>query len=237
LIYRILKRLEIIDTQVATGTDFYQQIYGNLSATAIDGSLSNRVLHKSLELGLKNSSFANILEIGGNKGEHIKYVNCSYEKYVCSDLEIPKGEITQSFGPKVEFVIQNAESLTFESNSFDRVIFTCVLHHLSDPCIALRNARRVTKDGGLISIAVPNDPGLMYRFLRSLTTLRNSKKMNKFNEVQLIHAKEHRNHFLSLEWLIREAFVDDVISKVSIPFVFSSYNLNPLTIYQIRIHK
>lgn len=237
MIYRKLKGLKIADNQATTGTEFYQEIYGEVNATAIDGSLSNRVLHRGLELGLKKSHFSQILEIGGNIGEHIKFVDCSYERYICSDLRIPKREIVQKFGPKVVFAIQNAESLVLESDSCDRVIFTCVLHHLSNPSIALQNARRVTKDGGLISIAIPNDPGVMYRFLRSITTLRNSKRINKLDEIQLIHAKEHRNHFLSLEWLVREVFMEDAISKCSIPFIFNSYNLNPLTIYQIRIHK
>jgi phosphatidylethanolamine/phosphatidyl-N-methylethanolamine N-methyltransferase len=237
LIYRKLRKLKLADVQLVSGSDFYSQAYGEMNATAIDGSLSSRVLHQSLELGLKKSDFPYILEIGGNTGEHIKHVTSTYEKYICSDLKMPNAETRKKFGPRIEFEAQNAENLNLRDDSFDRVIFTCVLHHLSNPSMALQNARKVTKNGGLISIALPNDPGLMYRFLRSLTTLRNAKRLNKLNEIQLIHAKEHRNHFLSLEWLIREVFKDDVILKRSIPFAIHSYNLNPLTIYQIRISK
>jgi hypothetical protein len=101
----------------------------------------------------------------------------------------------------------------------------------------LQSARRVIKPNGVISIALPNDPGIVYRLLRAMTTLRYARKVNKKTEIQLIHAKEHRNHFLSLEWLIREIFAKDEIKKASFPFVINSYNLNAMTIYQITVIK
>ncbi len=233
--FRKLKRLNL--TGDLDSKEFYSEVYGNINATAIDGSLSNRVLHRCLEIGMGEKSFPLILELGANLGEHVKFVKCDFEKYICSDLYIPSKGTERAKNSKVSYEIQDAEALTLESNCVDRIIITCVLHHLTNPSTALQNARRVIKHNGVISIALPNDPGIMYRALRAITTLRYAKKANKRDNIQLIHAKEHRNHFLSLEWIIREIFTSDEILKASFPFQFSSYNLNALTIYQIRVIK
>lgn len=237
LIFRKLKSLKSTSIQDENTESFYSETYGSINATAIDGSLSNKILHQGLEIGMRKRNFPLILEIGGNIGEHVKFVKCDFEKYICTDLNIPKKGTEKSKNIKVSYEIQNAESLTFDKNCVDRIILTCVLHHLTNPYLALQNARRVIKHNGVVSIALPNDPGIIYRLLRAMTTLRYANKVNKKTEIQLIHAKEHRNHYLSLEWMIREIFAKDEILKASFPFVFSSYNLNALTIYQITVKK
>jgi SAM-dependent methyltransferase len=237
LIFRKLKSIKSNLIQDESAENFYSQTYGSINATAIDGSLSSKVLHQGLEIGMKKRKFTTILELGGNIGEHVKFVKCHFDKYICSDLSIPKKGTEKSSNSKVSYEIQDAESLTFENNSVDRIILTCILHHLKNPEIALQNTRRVIKPDGVISIALPNDPGIIYRLLRAITTLRNAKKVGKKTEIQLIHAREHRNHYLSLEWIIRETFAEDEILKASFPFPFFSYNLNAMTIYQITVKK
>jgi ubiquinone/menaquinone biosynthesis C-methylase UbiE len=50
-------------------------------------------------------------------------------------------------GGGVETQIANVESLPFQDNSFDRVIATCLFHHLENPTKGFEQIRRVTKEG------------------------------------------------------------------------------------------
>jgi SAM-dependent methyltransferase len=134
-----------------------------------------------------------------------------------------------------ESQVANVENLPFANKSFDRVISTCLFHHLENPIKGFEQIRRVTKVGGKISILIPNDPGIVYRALRRITTLRNAKKLNLFTEAQIIHAIEHRNHYLGLESLLEYDFKNDELVTRSFPFYWRSYNMNAVTVFEITV--
>jgi len=133
----------------------------------------------------------------------------------------------------IDFQIQDAQALSFPENKFDRVISTCVLHHLIYPELALLEMRRVAKPGGRISIALPTDPGITYRFLRLITTVRNARRFELNSELEIVHAFEHRNHYLGIIPLICEVFKNDLIRKSNRPFGLFGYHLNAFTVFQI----
>jgi SAM-dependent methyltransferase len=146
----------------------------------------------------------------------------------------PIENLIQGGSARVENQIADVESLPFADKSFDRVISTCLFHHLENPIKGFEQLRRVTKDGGKVSILIPNDPGIVYRSLRRVTTLRNAKKLGLYIEAELIHAIEHRNHYLQLKTLLESQFKNDKIFVTSFPFKFSSYNLNAITVFHIH---
>jgi SAM-dependent methyltransferase len=221
-----------VDKELSNSARWYSADYGDLSATAIDGSLSNRVLHKFLEKGHENNEGLTILEVGANKGEHLKYVKPGWKMYYSTDLHLPNNQKLLSNG-NVVVEIQNVEDLKYPDKEFDRVIATCLFHHLSNPEHAAREILRVTKIGGVISILIPNDPGVLYRVLRSMTTLRAARKKSKVDEIQLIHAREHRNHYLSLFIILKFVFKSQSVQIRQFPFGFKGYNLNALTVFEI----
>lgn len=49
-----------------------------------------------------------------------------------------------------------AESIPFEDNSFDLLVLDQVMEHLVDPVKAIREAKRVLVDGGLLCIGIPD---------------------------------------------------------------------------------
>lgn len=219
--------------------NWYREFYSKVNVTAIEGSLFNKVLHKSIELGTGENTGLHILEVGTNSGEHIKYVNNGWQKmgsYTACDIREPIPEHLAWFQARnVEFVQASIEELPFEDKSFDRVILTCVLHHVNDIEKALLELRRVTKPGGVISILLPNDPGFAYRFSRGFTTLPIAIYKGLFWQVQLNHALEHKNNFLSLIRTLRYVFGKDRIQLIGWPFIFSSYSLNVFSTLKIRI--
>jgi SAM-dependent methyltransferase len=221
-----------VEQESSNSARWYSEDYGNLSATAMDGSLSSRVLHKFLEKGHENNEELKILEVGANKGEHLKYVKPGWKTYHSTDLHLPINQKLLSTG-NVVVEIQNVEDLKYPENEFDRVIATCLFHHLSNPEQAAKEILRVTKIGGVISILIPNDPGALYRLLRSLTTLRAASKKAIVDEIQLIHAREHRNHYLSLFIILKFVFKSQSVRIRQFPFGFKSYNLNALTVFEV----
>ena len=122
----------------------------------------------------------------------------------------------------------------FVPNEFDRVITTCVLHHLNKPLTALNEIRRVTKQNGVISILLPSDPGLIFRIIRKITADRYLKKQGIVN-IKFLRATEHRNHVQSLDGMIMHVFQEDSITKRSYPIDRLSWNFSLFTIYQIKV--
>jgi SAM-dependent methyltransferase len=53
-------------------------------------------------------------------------------------------------------VLGEASALPFPDGSFDGVAILYVLYHLSDPLLALAEARRVMRPGGLIAVSAPS---------------------------------------------------------------------------------
>ena len=189
--------------------------------------------HNALENGFTEKSFSKILEIGAGEGEHVKYVKVSFDEYILTDIiEMP--DDVQIEIQNVYFKKANAENLDFTELEFNRVIVTCVLHHLEKPLNALLEVKRVTKNGGKISILLPSDPGLVFRLARKITADRFLKKQGVAN-VKLLRALEHRNHVESLDQMIREVFRNDVIEKRTYPFPRGSWNSSLFSVYQVTV--
>ena len=87
----------------------------------------------------------------------------TYYKYTLSDYRNTK---FVSENPKISFEIVDVHKTPYTDNSFDRVIATCLLHHLDNPIIALQEIRRIVKTDGIVSISLPCDPGLAYRIAK-----------------------------------------------------------------------
>jgi ubiquinone/menaquinone biosynthesis C-methylase UbiE len=219
--------------------DFYTKYYNTINVTAINESFFSKVMHKTIEIEYKINLGLTILEVGGHSGEHVPYVKNyrSAASYLIVDiLDLNKQQKNHFRNLGVKYEKQNVENLKFSDNSFDRVISTCLFHHLSDPLKGFQEIRRVTKVGGHIDILFANDPGLMYRFLRNITSVRRAAKLNLKKELEYVHAIEHRNHFLGLKSLAKKVFDSDTIKFVGFPFHVDIFNLNAFTILRIEKH-
>ena len=77
---------------------------------------------------------------------------------------------------ELKFMEAAAQDLPFDDSAFYRVLTTCTLLHFPDLDKVLREFRRVTKDGDLISLYLPCDPGMLHRLLRHFGSHRRMKK-------------------------------------------------------------
>ncbi len=216
--------------------DFYESQYKRMF---YDGGVSGWAtgwIHRLLENGLKDYNFPRTLEIGGGEGFHVSYVKHKFTRYHLTDLNVrsltPFANSMRSDGALIQSQ-ENAESLTFQDSSFDRVLFMCVLHHLENPERALEEARRVTRPGGLVSIYLPCDPGLLYRTARNLLTWKVARKLRL--DYGLINAREHKNHFFGLRKMISHVFRHDNLSVKPFPFPGLGGDLNIAFVFNIEI--
>ncbi len=207
--------------------NFYEQLSKDICITHKPGLITS-ILHRALEKNNESLEIDSILEIGGNVGEHLPFVKHKFKKYIVSDLrEIPINERTSLDGQlsnKVFYEIADCQNLQYEDQTFDRVIITCVLHHIPNLEKALHEIHRIAKLGGQIDILLPCDPGMLYRISRQLTSLRIARKLNKYNEAKIFHAREHRNHFDSIITLIKSEFDQSQMKIRYWPFKFKSWN-------------
>ena len=154
-----------------------------------------------------NEHHNRILEVGGGTGEHIGYVKHNYDEYILSDLNehlLAKAKERARDNKKVKFQEINALEIPFEDNSFDRLISMANLEHLPDPHIALREWKRVVKDGGTISIMIPTEGGIAWNLGRYLTTRRYFQK--KGLDLDYIISREHINACYRLVAFIRHYY-------------------------------
>ena len=212
--------------------EFCSGVYSEVQAKGIIGWYV-RESHKALERGFTSVSGLDILEVGANLGEHLTFVDSKFKKYVLSDYR-DTGYISKD--PKVMFTKADVHKLPFEDAEFDRVIATCLLHHLDKPIDALFEMNRVVKPGGSISISLPCDPGVFYRASKSLGPSREWKKKN-LGDPKFFHYSQHRNHYPALLSYIKEVFAEDHISLKNWPLNIPSWNLNLFSVVQIQKRK
>ena len=212
--------------------EFYENSYTKLLNNGLIGYIG-KFVHRQLEpKSLKEKHFDKVLELGAGHGQHLEYVKHSFSTYYETDIRetnLPNRD-SSSFNLIQEEV--DAQKLPYPDAFFDRVIATCLLAHLDFPEESLREWKRVTKPGGLITIYVSCEPGMILRLGRYLSTVQKARKSG--GKHLSIHYREHRNYFIPLNIMIKEVFADSLVDRKFWPVRIPSWNFNIGTIFQIK---
>jgi SAM-dependent methyltransferase len=208
---------------------FYREFYGKIiCGNASGGGLGKKAVvstHRYMERRFSTTHFSKVLELGGGNGEHLNYVSHRFDSYTLIDLREAVLEDRHQKDPRITSIIADAEHLPIDDLSIDRVIVTCLLHHVDHPELVLQEINRVLKNDGTATIFLSCDPGLVVRFLRKLTTERTAKKLG-FRGYDLMNARDHRNHVGSLLLLVKYVFRHRKVQENWMPFRLPSWNLN-----------
>jgi phosphatidylethanolamine/phosphatidyl-N-methylethanolamine N-methyltransferase len=224
-------------------SDYYENYYRRIH---YKGFLRNFTsgYHKKLEGPYKPAQmFSNVLEIGGGAGEHLVFVRHQFENYVLLDITKNDETLVQLQKDvrmsRIQFLLADASEIPSPDNHYDRILATCVLHHIPRLENALNELRRVAKDGALLDLYIPCDPGLMYRWIRHWTShLKQKKIMNiSWRQVKYLWAIEHRNHYLGIFIMCKKIFENDKVKVHRYPFAFASWNFNLYSVIRIQIQK
>jgi ubiquinone/menaquinone biosynthesis C-methylase UbiE len=198
-----------------------------------------KYFEKSLENYWNNTSKPeSILELGGGNGEHIKYVeNFPAKNYHLVDLRKPQNrkhltKLTSTQKKIIKFITANAEELPMAANFYDKVLSTCLLHHVDDPMSVMYEARRVAKIQGELAFILPTDPGILNQLVKKLVSYRKLKKISSTSP-RLIYALEHRNHINSLIEQAKYVYQKDNLKIFYRPFYVRSWNLNLWVIIKV----
>ena len=202
-----------------------------------------QVCHNKLEDNKYLKKFkknCNVLEIGAGSSPHIKYVKHEVGKYFF--LENSKFAIDflkKKFDDKKKFRFKsyNGKKIPFKNNYFDRIIISHVLEHIADPEIFLEEMMTKLKKNGILSIALPCDPGLMWRWGRLYLKLFSvKKKLNISNlEYDYMIASEHINSIFNLISIIKYKYKNNIISEQYLPFRVRIVDFN--LFYNVTIKK
>jgi len=194
---------------------------------------SHILLEKTLP---KLEGVETIIEVGAGSGHHFSHVQKTYSKYIMTDASTEMLSIaTEKYAEEissgvVEIEQQNATALTYSESSIDRLIATHVLEHLPDPVSVLKEWNRVVRPGGLISIVLPCDPGMLWRIGRHLGPRRNAKKLAIAYDY--LQAAEHVNSIFNLVVFIRHHFEN--VSESWYPINLPIPDINLFYICHIR---
>lgn len=186
---------------------YLTQFEENYEKLNYSGNLSSKVLaysHKVLENSFtKKDHFSKVLEVGAGSGQHPLTVKHTFDKYLITDGNdkmLDQSRERFKGDTKYDYQVEDARKLTFADHSFDRVIATHVLEHLVNPHEILREWTRVIKPGGTLSLVLPCDPGLAWRFGRMLGVRKRAESAGMDYDYWM--AREHVNSIYNLNTFI-----------------------------------
>jgi ubiquinone/menaquinone biosynthesis C-methylase UbiE len=189
-------------------------------------------IHRAMERPYDHRRFSRVLEVGGGRGEHLSQVRSPVDEYVLTDLRPDRLPRNSELPGYVTAQREDVQALSFDEHSFDRVVVTCVLPHVSDPVTALSEIHRVVKPGGDVCIYVPCEPGIALRLARRMWTVPRNRKFG-ITDPYFHHFREHVHYFTALNHFIRREFSADRIRTRSAPLARAPWNLSLYRLYWI----
>lgn len=100
------------------------------------------------------------LEVGCGEGNIIHYLHYRgvMGHIVAIDLEADKLRFAKHHVPHATYLIADISRLIFKNDTFDYIMAIEMFEHLPDPAKALKELKRVAKNGAHLLISVPYEP-------------------------------------------------------------------------------
>jgi len=224
-------------------SQYYERCYDDANYSGLNGRF-HAFYHAAIERPFGPAThFGQVIEVGCARAHHLPFVRHRFDRYLMTDLHPNEPQLDEVIlrwqGPGVlGYERQDASAIDHPDNTFDRLISTCVLHHLDDPDAALAEWFRVVRPGGEISIYLPYDPGMAYRWVRWCTTHRVQRRLERRGQLEdhlYMWAREHRNHVLALKQLIRHHAAGHQTASRRYPFPLLTWNANLYEILHITV--
>ena len=220
---------------------FKKEIFKNLTSrynshaySGLMGFFMNQC-HRQLEKFDFPKNISKVLEVGAGNAPHYKFIKHEYDEYHIVETS---GTIIGNYAdnPKVIAANYDGKILPYEKEYFDRIIISHCLEHIVDPEAFLFEMMEKLKTGGVLSISLPTDPGLLFRIGRlylKIFSLRNKYKISS-EKFDYMNATEHVNSIFGLSSIIKYNY-KDCLKDYYLPFKIKLFDLN--LFYNVHISK
>ena len=220
---------------------FKKEIFKNLTSrynshaySGLMGFFMNQC-HRQLEKFDFPKNISKVLEVGAGNAPHYKFIKHEYDEYHIVETS---GTIIGNYtdNPKVIAANYDGKILPYEKEYFDRIIISHCLEHIVDPEVFLFEMMEKLKSGGVLSISLPTDPGLLFRIGRlylKIFSLRNKYKISS-EKFDYMNATEHVNSIFGLSSIIKYNY-KDCLKDYYLPFKIKLFDLN--LFYNVHISK
>ena len=220
---------------------FKKEKFKNLSTmykshiyTGLQGYFMN-YCHKDLENIDLPDKIPMVLEIGAGDAPHLKYLKHDFDEYHIidtSDFILKKTDENS----KIIRKIYDGKVIPYPDEKFDRIIISHCLEHILQPENFLIQMMNKLKKGGILSISLPTDPGLLFRLGRTYLKIFSLKKHYKISndEFDYMNASEHINSIFGLHSIIRYNY-GNPLKESYLPFRLKSFDLN--LFYNVHLKK
>ena len=220
---------------------FKKEIFKNLTSrynshaySGLMGFFMNQC-HRQLEKFDFPKNISKVLEVGAGNAPHYKFIKHEYDEYHIVETS---GTIIGNYtdNPKVIAANYDGKILPYEKEYFDRIIISHCLEHIVDPEAFLFEMMEKLKTGGVLSISLPTDPGLLFRIGRlylKIFSLRNKYKISS-EKFDYMNATEHVNSIFGLSSIIKYNY-KDCLKDYYLPFKIRLFDLN--LFYNVHISK
>ena len=220
---------------------FKKEIFKNLTSrynshaySGLMGFFMNQC-HRQLEKFDFPKNISKVLEVGAGNAPHYKFIQHEYDEYHIVETS---GTIIGNYtdNPKVIAANYDGKILPYEKEYFDRIIISHCLEHIVDPEAFLFEMMEKLKTGGVLSISLPTDPGLLFRIGRlylKIFSLRNKYKISS-EKFDYMNATEHVNSIFGLSSIIKYNY-KNCLKDYYLPFKIKLFDLN--LFYNVHIFK
>lgn len=212
------------------------KIYSSYQYGGLIGLLM-KYCHTKLENNLPEGNYNKILEIGPGPHSHIKYINHNYKQYyILEKAKKIASQLKKLNYNNIIVRINKSNRIPFKKNFFDRIIISHVLEHVVNPEEFIFEAMSKLRKGGVLSIALPTDPGLLWRLGRLYSKFFNIIKKRKISpeKYDYINAKDHVNSIYNLYYIIKFNYKKKLAEQY-LPFKIKIFDLN--LFYNVHIFK
>lgn len=175
----------------------------------------HRFRFRSVLAALAQQPAHDVLEIGATPGQFTEMlVNAGYKVSAVDLFPEQRAALWQRLGVDIQFCNIDEQPLPYADNSFDAIVFSEVIEHLSgSPLPALKEMARVLQPGGRLIITTPNQHYFKDR-LKILGDIVRGRPFEPFGEfqrsMQLHGPQRYYNHsrlftMQELRWLCEQA--------------------------------
>jgi phosphatidylethanolamine/phosphatidyl-N-methylethanolamine N-methyltransferase len=189
--------------------------------------------HKIINNYSKKKTFKIVMEFGGAGKPHWNWMDKNklknIDKYILVDdkFYLSKIKIPKFLSPKkvIKIDYRQFDRINKYRNKVDRIIASHVLEHIPDPESALINWMNLLSKRGSMCIALPCDPGWLYR-LGQILSMNKACRLYKIKplEKDLWQSREHINALQRLIYIFNYYFKKR--KTLWFPFLLPITNIN-----------